>query len=144
MVILPLELKRFESLLVDIEKGRLPSRLAFDALQAFFAENPHLLMLDHFDEHEQNFLDGYETEALKFLMHGLTVQFERFNRLPQLRYRSPAGRWATLLQVPDLDRLDYTRELLFRTSFDKSWPISRRHTIIMILSRNSWSLAERN
>jgi len=55
----------------------------------FFAENHHLLMLYHFDEHEQNFLDGYETEALKFLTHGLTVQFERFNRLPQLRYRFP-------------------------------------------------------
>jgi hypothetical protein len=91
MVILPLELKRFESLLVDIENGRLPSRLAFGALQAFFcreSSSSHL-MLYHFDEHEQNFLDGYETEALEFLTHGRTVPFERFNRLPQLRYRFP-------------------------------------------------------
>ena len=120
MLILPIELKRFESLLDDIESERLPRDFAVDALQAFFSENPHLLMLERFDEHDQHFLDERETAALETLTTGPKVQYERFDLLPQLRYRTPSGRWATLVRLPGFEALTesgnadaYPRELLF-------------------------------
>lgn len=64
MLILPEEIRRFESLLGDIESKRLPAHLALEALQAFFSENPHLLMIEQFDEHEQRNLDEWERWAV--------------------------------------------------------------------------------
>ena len=64
MLILAHELQRLESLLDDIEGEILPPDLAVEALFAFFSENPHLLMQETFDEHEQRFLDSKEAEAL--------------------------------------------------------------------------------
>lgn len=104
MLILPEEIRRLESLLSDIEDGRLPRDIALEALQAFFSENPHLLMLDQFDEHDQRSLDEWERWAVSELTRGPTVQFDEFELLPELRYRTPSGRWATLVQEPGVSR----------------------------------------
>ena len=103
MLIVPDDVRRFESLVSDIGAQHLSHELALVALQAFFAENPHLLMLDQFDEHEQRPLGERERWAAFMLTPGPGVEFEQFELLPQLKYRTPSGRWATLVQVPALD-----------------------------------------
>ena len=100
MLIQSEEVRRFESLLSDIEGKRLPPYLAVDALQAFFSENPHLLMLAQFDEHEQRILDKWERWAVNEVTAGPPPAYDEFYLIPQLRYRTPSGRWATLVAWP--------------------------------------------
>lgn len=60
-------------------------------------------MLEHFDEHEQRLLDAWERWAVDRVTSGPAVAFKRFALLPELRFRTASGRWATLVQFPGVD-----------------------------------------
>jgi hypothetical protein len=85
------EIDRLKALIKDIESRRLPRMLVKDAMWVFFAENPHLLMLGRFDEHMRQPMRKVE---LDFFFKDPAL------RLPRLDFRIPAGRWATLVNLP--------------------------------------------
>lgn len=60
-------------------------------------------------------MDEWERWAVQEVTSGPRVEYARFDLLPQLRYRTPSGRWATLLRLPELgDALQHGfDELLF-------------------------------
>jgi hypothetical protein len=102
MVIEAKEVRGLVALVDDIECGRLPARLSSLALHAFFVENPHLLMVQNFDEHMQTSLAKRKIELLKRLSISERTPFFS-SKLPYLEFRSPAGRWAGMHFLPNSD-----------------------------------------
>jgi hypothetical protein len=98
------EVDRLFALVRDIKSELLPPHLADSALLVFFIENPHLLMIGRFDEHMQTPLSPFQAQVL-----GRTREDEPelyglpeggYLRLPDLEFRTRAGRWAGLVRVP--------------------------------------------
>jgi hypothetical protein len=106
MLITRQEVDRLKAIVRDIDTGLIPGNIVTSVLSAFFAENPHLLMTNKFDEHTQRPTSGPEREALDFLAQNTTmsglVEFE----LPLLEFRVPSGRWSGLIGVPYLSTRD--------------------------------------
>lgn len=99
MLIESKEVDRFASLVSDIRSGLLPQEIAGSALLAFFVENPHLLMIEKFDEHMQVPVSEWQAEILSIIAEDLSLgEFD----LPHLEFRTPPGRWAGLIDVPPL------------------------------------------
>ena len=105
MLVESTEVDRFAALLNDIRSGLLPIELADSALLAFFVENPHLFMVENFDEHMQVPLSGYQGDVLRRVPEDDPQQdlWERgYLHLPHLEFRTRAGRWAGLIDIPPL------------------------------------------
>lgn len=107
MIIERIEVDRFEALIRDIRSGILPRDLAPSALLAFLVENPHLLMIEKFDEHMQVQVSEWQAEILSLITeHSNFGDFVSFG-LPHLEFRTQTGRWAGLVCSPpffDSDR----------------------------------------
>ncbi|HYL76055.1 MAG TPA: restriction endonuclease [Bryobacteraceae bacterium] len=106
MLIASKEVERFAALVRDIRSGLLPLDLADSALLAFFVENPHLLMIEKFDEHMQKPLSAFQAEVLFRVPEDHPVvdalSDEYHLDLPHLEFRTCAGRWAGLIGIPPL------------------------------------------
>jgi hypothetical protein len=95
------EVRALSGLLGDIRHSRVPEDVAEASLLAFFSENPHLLMLDSFDEHRQHEPTVSELEGLETFGGGSSGH-RKFHKLPLLEYRTRSGRWATILRAPQI------------------------------------------
>lgn len=108
MIIESKEVDRFLALVRDIKSGLLPSHLADSSLLVFFIENPHLLMIGRFDEHMQTPLSPFQARVLHRTPEDDPEFYGapegRYLRLPDLEFRTRAGRWAGLLRAPPFFR----------------------------------------
>lgn len=119
MIIDQKDVRRLKSLVLDIERQQVPWYLTDSALYAFFVENPHLLIGNHFDEHMRlssspkdaglltNLdLDLYANtplspkETADMKQSEAAVESPWWFSLPRLNFRTAAGRWATLISCP--------------------------------------------
>ena len=111
------DVERFKSIIRDLQEERIERHIAPACLLAFFVENPHLLMTEKFDEHMQQPVNGRSAEhVVNSICNHTNVEFLKF-KLPLLEFRTPAGRWASLLSLPllghEYDEEFYSEEFLF-------------------------------
>lgn len=104
MLISQKDVGRLKNIISDVLKEQMPENIAASALWAFCVENPHLFMMDHFDEHMQIPIMDEHAELVmnQMVMLSSEIPFVTL-KLPRLEYRTPSGRWAGLIDLPYLE-----------------------------------------
>jgi len=122
MLVNQTEIDAFKEIAHDIKIGLVPQSISPVVLLAFFTENPHLLMDSHFDEHIQEPINDPNSEELLNNSFAGDIDLRDLG-LSRLDFRSPSGRWSSLLTFPNPGE----KGIEVNSAYIVFWPGFRRY-----------------